>query len=157
MINRYELEERESRVDRKKLEILKTRIFRAQNTIDLGFFELMKTISEILNSKLYRLDNMIFKEFCEIKLNMSYKTVNGLLKIHEIVGKYPKQFTEKIVIEFGHRKMKTITYGIVRIENAIPISAKATSRVLKLVSKISPDMSSPEIDELVKNETLRLP
>ena len=52
----YELEEREDPRDRDRLENLKERIFRAQQTVERGFLDLMKGIAELRDSKLYRLD-----------------------------------------------------------------------------------------------------
>ena len=149
----YELEEREDPRDRDRLENLKERIFRAQQTIERGFLDLMKGIAELRDSKLYRLDNLTFKEFCESKLDMSYKTVNGLLKIYEISIEYPRRFPEKRILEYGHRKMKTITYGVVKILRDESKKEQAERRIDKMLAAINSGMTAPQIDEVVKTAT----
>ena len=94
MVKRYEIEEREDPRDRERLESLIANVFRAQRAIERGFLDLMESIAELRENKLYRLDDLTFKEFCEYKLDMPYKTVNGLLKIYEIAMTYPRRFPE---------------------------------------------------------------
>ena len=153
MAKRYEIEEREDPRDRERLENLIANVFRAQRTIERGFLDLMKSIAELRESKLYRLDDLTFKEFCEFKLDMSYKTVNGLLKIYEIAMTYPRRFPEERILEYGHRKMKTITYGVVKILQGESQKTKAERRIDQMLSKIDSKMTAPQIDEIVKTET----
>ncbi len=149
----YEMEEREDPRDRDRLKNLKVRIFHAQQTVERGFFDLMEGMAELRDSKLYRLDNLTFKEFCDYKLNMSYTTVNGLLKIYEISKEYPRRFPEKRILEYGHKKMKTITYGVVKILRDEPEKEQAELRIDKMLAAINSNMTAPQIDEVVKTVT----
>ncbi len=84
---------------------------------------------------------------------MSYKTVNGLLKIYEISIEYPRRFPEKRILEYGHRKMKTITYGVVKILRDESKKEQAERRIDKMLAAINSDMTAPQIDEVVKTAT----
>ena len=117
MKDAYAVEGKENPNDRKKLDSLVSSIFKNKRVVERGFYEIMKDIYEIKDDKLYRLDELTFKEFCPKKLNMEYKTVNGLLKVYEIAKEFPEYFNEELVIEYGHRKIKTIAYAIVKFKN----------------------------------------
>lgn len=153
MPKNYELAEREDPRDRRRLDDLKDRIFKAQRTVEEGFLKLMQGIAELRESKLYRLDGMTFKEFCDRSLNMSYKTVNGLLKIREMALLYPERFDEKTILAFGHRKMKTITYGVAKITQDVSDYKNARDRIDRLLDRVDDSMTAPQIDEIVRDET----
>lgn len=152
----YAAEGEENPKDRKKLNELISSIFRNKRIVERGFFELMKDIYEIRDRKLYRLDNLTFKEFCPKILNMEYKTVNGLLKVYETTREFPEYFDEELIIDYGHKKIKTIAYAIVKFKNKNSDRNYIIKQIDKLMSKINTDMSAPVIDDIVKKETDKL-
>jgi hypothetical protein len=149
----FDIEAQENPKDRNKLNKLVTNIFKNKRIVERGFYEIMKDIYEIKESKLYRLDGLTFKGFCPKKLCMEYKTVNGLLKVYEMTKEFPECFSEELIIEYGHRKIKSIAYAIVKFQNDNSERSTVLNRIETLMSKIDSEMSAPRIDEIVKKET----
>ena len=148
-----ELERDEDPKDRKKLEQLKSSVFEGKRIAATGFYQVMQAAREIKQTQLYKLDGYTWKDFCPQKLNLDYTTVVALLKINDVFLTYPDLLPKELLIEFGHKKMRLIAYGAVKIENGIKDSRKARSRVKRLLKQVSPEMSSPTIESTVKDET----
>jgi hypothetical protein len=121
--------------------------------MESGFLDLAEVLNQIHRTRLYRVRYPTFAAFCEAELGFTRETLYADVSILKLVTGPPPVFSRARAVEFGHRKMRTLTRGVDAIEKAVDDRFERTRRKRALFQRVVPSMAPSEIESIV-DETL---
>ena len=118
----------ESTYDKVYYSRLTNNVINAKKEIALAFLNLAFILKEIKDSKIYGVEFNNFKDYCENKIDIDWRTAYDYVKISDFVTKNKDVLTENTARRFGHKKLKLLTQKLSKIE------VKIRKAILKKIS-----------------------